>query len=65
MKTLILAATLASAALSFSAPMQAATQTPALSLEQMLTDSIDRRGRRGGCDTPHDIAEHPRCTKPA
>ena len=65
MKTLILAASLASAVLSFSAPMQAATQTAALSLEQMLNSSIDRRGRRGGCDTPRDIAEHPRCTKPA
>lgn len=63
MKTLIIAASLASALLSLSAPLQAATQTPALSLEQMLDGSVDRRGR--GCDTPHDIAEHPRCTRPA
>ena len=64
MKTLILAATIASAALTFAAPMQAATQTPALSLQQMLEGSFDRQGRRA-CDTPRDIAEHPRCTKPA
>ena len=61
MKTLIIAATLASATLSLSAPLQAATQTPALALEQMLNGSLDRHGR---CDTPRDIAEHPRCTKP-
>lgn len=61
MKTLIIAASLASALLSLSAPLQAATQTPALSLEQMLDGSVDRRGH---CDTPRDIAEHPRCTAP-
>ena len=62
MKTLIVAATLASAILAFAAPMQAASQRSALSLEQQLNGSFDRRGR--GCDTPRDIAEHPRCTKP-
>lgn len=59
MKTLILVATLASAALV--APLNAATTAPVLSLEQLMTVSADRRGR--GCDTAHDIAEHPRCTR--
>jgi hypothetical protein len=61
MKSLMIAVTLASAVLSFAAPMQAATTTPALSLEQMLNGSFDRRGR--GCDTAQDIAEKPRCAK--
>lgn len=62
MKILIVAATLASAILSFAAPMQAASERATLSLAQVMTGSFDRRGR--GCDTPRDIAEHPRCTKP-
>ncbi|MBC7735861.1 MAG: hypothetical protein H7245_01245 [Candidatus Saccharibacteria bacterium] len=59
MKTLIIAAILASAILSLSAPLQSATQTPALSLEQQMDGSLARRG----FDTRRDIREHPRCTK--
>ena len=61
MKAILFAATVASLALTFSAPLQAASLTPAFTLEQMLDGSFDRRGR--GCDTPQDIAEHPRCTR--
>ena len=59
MKTLLLIATVAAAEMTFTAPLQAATQTPVLSLEQILVGSLDRRG----CDTPRDIAGHPRCTR--
>jgi hypothetical protein len=24
---------------------------------------LDKHGKGSGCDTPHDIAEHPRCRK--
>ena len=62
MKALLLIATVAAAAVTFTAPLHAAALSPALSLEQMMNGSTDRHGR-GGCDTPRDIAEHPRCTK--
>ncbi len=61
MKSIFLAATLAALSLSFSAPLQAASVSPTVSLAQ-LEGSIDRHGHR--CDTPRDIAEHPRCTQP-
>ncbi len=63
MKTIILAATLAALSLSVSAPLQAAPVAPAVSLEFLMNGSLDRHGRGGGCDTPHDIREHPRCTR--
>lgn len=59
MKTQILAATLASASLAFVAPLHASSLSPVLTLEEMMDQSFDRRGR--GCDTPEDIAEKPRC----
>jgi hypothetical protein len=59
MKALLLIATVAAAAISFTAPLSAAPVAPALSLEQMMDGSMSRHG----CDTPHDIAQHPRCTK--
>ena len=61
MKALIIAATAAAAILSCTAPLQAATHRPALTLDQMLTGSIDRRG--GGCDSARDRAQKPRCAK--
>ena len=61
MKTLILAATLGSLSLSFSAPVQAAPMTKAVSLEQLLDGSFGRGGHR--CDDPAFAATHPRCTK--
>ena len=58
MKTIMIATTLVALSVTFDAPVQAASTAP---LEQMLGGSFDRNGRR--CDTPRDIAQHPRCTK--
>jgi hypothetical protein len=60
MKALVLATTLAALSMSFSAPLQAASVAPAFSLELLMDGSFDRHGR--GCDSRHDIREHPRCT---
>ena len=56
MKSLILAASFATLALSAAAPLQAA----GTAFAPPQTTEIGRRG----CDTPHDIKEHPRCTQP-
>ena len=66
MKFLIRAATVA--ALGFStfstfstfAPVIAATVTAGVTPQTKV--EMGRNGR--GCDTAHDIAQHPRCTKP-
>lgn len=61
MKSFIIVAALATLTLSSVAPLQAATLTPgAKSL--MAQGEIDRRGR-GGCDSPRDLIERPRCTR--
>ena len=61
MKTIVLAATLAALSFTLGAPLQAAATAPlALALQQSLDGSVERRG----CDTPRDIREHPRCTRP-
>jgi hypothetical protein len=59
MKVLLLIATVAAAAMTFTAPLSAAPLSPAMSLEQIMGGSFDRHG--GGCDTPRDIRQHPRC----
>ena len=62
MKTILIAATLAALSVTVNTSVQAASTTPlAASLAQVSNSGIDRKGRR--CDTPRDIAEHPRCTK--
>ncbi len=62
MKTVLIAATFAAMSMSINAPVQAAPTAPfAVSLEQIMRGSFDRSGHR--CDTPRDIAEHPRCSK--
>ncbi|MEO8243743.1 MAG: hypothetical protein ABI832_15685 [bacterium] len=60
MKTLLIAVSLLGA-VTLSAPLHAASQSPALTLEQLMNASVDRRGR--GCDTAHDIATKPKCQR--
>lgn len=55
MKTLMLAVTFATLALSAAAPLQAAGTSSVTALQPT---EIARRG----CDTKHDIKEHPRCS---
>jgi hypothetical protein len=60
MKSLILAAAVAALSISAVAPVLAATVLPGITAQ-----SQDETGRRGrGCDSAHDIKQHPRCTKP-
>ncbi len=61
MKAIILAATVAALSVSVTAPLQAASLTPVLSLEQLLNGSFDRGGPR--CDNPAYAATHPRCSR--
>ncbi len=61
MKTILLAVTVAAMSLTFSAPIQAATSTPALSLQQLMSGSVERGGHR--CDNPDYAATHPRCSR--
>lgn len=55
MKTLILAVTFATLALTAAAPLQAAATSGITALQPMEFS-------RHGCDTKHDIKQHPRCS---
>jgi hypothetical protein len=67
MKTLILTATLASFALSLTGVAQAAVPADGIYAAQDLTIvSVEKRKKKrvkggSGCDSAHDIAEHPEC----
>ena len=56
MKSFILAATFATLALSVGAPLQAAGTA--------INPLLPTLTARHGCDTAHDIKQHPRCTQP-
>ena len=75
MKTLLLSATLASVAFSFSAPAFAASEALAMqaqqSIDEVISSEFDKKKRKrggkvrvpggSGCDDPGDILEHPEC----
>lgn len=67
MKTLILAATLVSMAITLTAPVSALTKgTTITSIEDALSGDFDKRKKKrvkggSGCDDAGDIIEHPEC----
>lgn len=67
MKTLILAATLASMAITLTAPVNALTKgTSITAIEDALSGDFDKRKKPrvkggSGCDDAGDIIEHPEC----
>ncbi len=67
MKSLILTATLASLALTLTAPVSAATKGSAIvAFEEALQGDFDKRKKKrvkggSGCDDAGDVLEHPEC----
>jgi hypothetical protein len=67
MKTLILAATLASLAFTLTTPVSAATKGSSIvAFEEALQGDFDKRKKKrvkggSGCDDSGDILEHPEC----
>ncbi len=67
MKTLILTATLASLALTLTAPVNAATKaTSIIAIEDAMSGDFDKRKKKrvkggSGCDDAGDVLEHPEC----
>lgn len=67
MKTLILAATLASLAFTLTAPVSAASKgSNIVAFEEALQGDFDKRKKKrvkggSGCDDAGDILEHPQC----
>ncbi len=67
MKTLILTATLALFALSLTGAAHAAVMADGVySITDLATASVEKRKKKrvkggSGCDSAHDIAEHPEC----
>lgn len=67
MKTLILAATLASIAFTASTPVFAEVSSkPGLSAADLNPSDIEKRRKKrvkggSGCDDPGDVIEHPEC----
>jgi FlaG/FlaF family flagellin (archaellin) len=67
MKTLILTATLATFALSFAGVANAGVDAAgAYSVEDLRSTSVEKRKKKrvkggSGCDSAHDVAEHPEC----
>ena len=67
MKTLILTATLASLAITLTAPVSAATKGSSIvAFEEALQGDFDKRKKKrikggSGCDDAGDVLEHPEC----
>ena len=67
MKTLILAATLASLAFTLTTPVSAASKgSNIVAVEEALQGDFDKRKKKrvkggSGCDDAGDILEHPQC----
>ena len=66
MKKLILTATFAALSFTAVAPVQAMTLSDGLLAGMLTKVEVERRRPRvpggSGCDTRHDIREHPECT---